>query len=72
MEIAEMLPDGQRQRARGAVGLEYRRRTHLEIGDLKNLPNLVVGSEMQQCTPLHKVTVIAVPDLAQNSPLPAA
>jgi hypothetical protein len=44
----------------------------LEVSHLKNSPDLVLVGEMQQCTPLHDVTVIAVPRLAQSSPLAAA
>ena len=71
MEIAEVLPNGQRQRDYGAVGHENGRRARLVISHLKNSPDLVLAGEMQQCTPLHDVTIVAVPRLAQSSPLAA-
>ena len=72
MEIAEVLPDGERQWACSAIGLEYGRRACLKVGHLKDSTDLTPSCDVEQSTPLQEITVVAVPRLSQNPPLAAA
>lgn len=66
MEIAEVLPDSRRHRARRIAHLEHRRRSGLEVSHLNNALNLVLGCEVKQRRPFHEVAIVAVPGIAQT------